>query len=88
MFIEMGYGLYANSLGLISDAFHMLADCLTIFIALVATYMSTYPHDRLFTFGYERIEVLAGLLNGLFLVFVAFNIYSESFERLYAPANI
>jgi len=83
MFVEMGYGLYANSLGLISDAFHMLSDCFTILIALVATYISASPPDRMFTYGYERVEVLAGLLNGLFLVFVAFNIYCESIERLY-----
>ena len=85
MFVEMGYGLYANSLGLISDAFHMLSDCFTMLIALIAIYISSSSPDRLFTFGYERVEVLAGLLNGLFLIFVAFNIYSESIERLYEP---
>ena len=52
MFVEMGYGVYANSLGLISDAFHMLADCLSIFVALVAAYISSGPADRVYTYGY------------------------------------
>lgn len=75
MFVEMGYGVYANSLGLISDAFHMLSDCFSIFVALVASYISSGPADRVYTFGYERVEVLAGLFNGIFLVFVAFNVF-------------
>ena len=75
MFVEMGYGVYANSLGLISDAFHMLSDCFSILVALVASYISSGPADRVYTYGYERVEVLAGLFNGLFLVFVAFNVF-------------
>jgi solute carrier family 30 (zinc transporter), member 5/7 len=52
MVVEMGYGVYANSLGLISDAFHMLSDCLSIFIALVASYISSGPTDKVYTFGH------------------------------------
>lgn len=88
MVVEMAYGLYANSMGLISDAFHMLSDCFAILVALIATYISSSPADRLYTYGYERVEVLAGLFNGLFLVFVAFNIFCESIKRLYEPAMI
>jgi len=88
MFVEMGYGVYSNSLGLISDAFHMLTDCLSILVALVASYISNGPADKVYTFGYYRIEILAGLFNGIFLVFVAFNIFCESVERLYEPVYI
>lgn len=52
MFVEMGYGVYSNSLGLISDAFHMLTDCLSILVALVASYISNGPADKVYTFGY------------------------------------
>eukprot|EP00353_Schmidingerella_taraikaensis_P016456 CAMPEP_0185618644 /NCGR_PEP_ID=MMETSP0436-20130131/47714_1 /TAXON_ID=626734 ORGANISM="Favella taraikaensis, Strain Fe Narragansett Bay" /NCGR_SAMPLE_ID=MMETSP0436 /ASSEMBLY_ACC=CAM_ASM_000390 /LENGTH=114 /DNA_ID=CAMNT_0028257425 /DNA_START=80 /DNA_END=424 /DNA_ORIENTATION=+ len=88
MLVEMSYGLYANSMGLISDAFHMLSDCFSILVALIATYISSSPVDSLYTYGYERVEVIAGLFNGLFLVFVAFNICCESIKRLYEPAMI
>ena len=88
MFVEMGYGVYANSLGLISDAFHMLSDCLSIMVALLAAYISSGPADKVYTYGYERIEVVAGLFNCIFLLFVAFNVLCESFERLYEPEYI
>ena len=40
MFVELLYGYYTNSLGLISDAFHMLFDCTALLIGLVAAYIS------------------------------------------------
>ena len=85
MQIEMGYGVYVNSLGLISDAFHMLSDCFSIFVALIAAYISTGEADKIYTYGYKRIEILAGLFNAIFLVFVAFNVFCESFERFLEP---
>ena len=83
MLFELGYGVYANSLGLISDAFHMLSDCFSILVALVASYISSGQADKFYTYGYERIEILAGLFNCLFLVFVAYNVFCESFKRLF-----
>lgn len=40
MFVELAYGVYSNSLGLISDAFHMLSDCLSLLVALFAAYIA------------------------------------------------
>ena len=40
MFVELGYGVYSNSLGLISDAFHMLSDNISLLVALIASYIA------------------------------------------------
>ena len=88
MFVEMGYGVYSNSLGLISDAFHMFSNCLSVLVALIASYISAGPADMIYTYGYRRVEVLAGLFNGIFLVFIAYNIFCESIQRLYEPVYI
>ena len=85
MFVELSYGLYSNSLGLISDSFHMLADCLSLLVALLAGFISMGKADHVFTYGYDRVEVISGLFNGIFLVFVAFNVFCESIERIYEP---
>jgi zinc transporter 5/7 len=79
MFLEMAYGVYSNSLGLISDTFHMLSDCFSLLVALAAMYVSVSGRrDQMYTYGYAMAEVLSGLLNGIFLVFVAFNVFFES----------
>lgn len=40
MGVELTYGLMSNSLGLITDSFHMLFDCLGLFFSLCASYIS------------------------------------------------
>lgn len=85
MFVELGYGVYSNSLGLISDSFHMLADCISLFVALGAAYVSNSQADEHYTYGFSRFEVLAGMFNGFFLIFVGINVFIESIERIYEP---
>jgi hypothetical protein len=42
MFVEFSYGIWTNSLGLISDAFHMLFDCTALLVGLYAAVMSKW----------------------------------------------
>ena len=40
MVIQMGYGIYTNSLGLVSDSIHMLVDCAAIAFGLAASILA------------------------------------------------
>lgn len=51
MFVEVVVGFLSNSLGLLSDAGHMLFDNMSLVIGLYASYMSKWPADAQFTFG-------------------------------------
>lgn len=75
MFIELTYGYLSNSLGLITDSFHMLFDCLGLFIGLCASYISTLPANKEYTYGYGKVITLSGFFNGLLLIFTAFNVF-------------
>eukprot|EP00505_MAST-04D_sp_SCG-Rhode-Island_P000224 Stramenopile-MAST_4_protein_224 len=88
MFVELLVGWYSNSLGLISDAGHMLFDNFALFLGLYAAYMSRWPADGANTFGYGRYEVLCAFVNGIFLVFIAFTILFESFDRFGEPPKV
>jgi zinc transporter 5/7 len=74
MFIEFTYGVLSNSLGLITDSFHMLFDCLGLFIGLCASYIARLPSDKYYTYGYAKVETLSGFFNGLLLLFTAYNV--------------
>jgi len=88
-FVELLYGYFSGSLGLMSDAFHMLFDCAALFIGLIAAYISKLDHiDKLYTYGYGKIETISGLFNGIFLIFISFNIFCESVERIFDPIKI
>jgi len=87
-FVELIYGVWTNSLGLISDSFHMFFDCTGLLAGLVATVITKWKSNDKYTYGYVRAEVLAGFINGLFLLFISFFIFSEAVERLVEPPEV
>ncbi|XP_049518384.1 zinc transporter 5-like isoform X1 [Dermacentor silvarum] len=86
--VELLYGMWTNSLGLISDGFHMLFDCSALVMGLAAALLARRSATRTFPFGYGRVEVLSGFMNGLFLVVIAFMVFSEAITRLFDPPQI
>uniref|UniRef100_A0A1I8BM21 Proton-coupled zinc antiporter SLC30A5 n=1 Tax=Meloidogyne hapla TaxID=6305 RepID=A0A1I8BM21_MELHA len=86
--VEFLYGFLTNSLGLISDGFHMLFDCSALVMGLVASVMARWTASRHFSYGYGRVEVLSGFINALFLIVIAMFIFLEALERLYDPPDV
>ncbi|NWY02476.1 ZNT5 protein, partial [Nothoprocta ornata] len=87
-FVELFYGVWTNSLGLISDGFHMLFDCSALVMGLFAALMTRWKATRIFSYGYGRVEILSGFINGLFLLVIAFFVFTESVARLVDPPDI
>uniref|UniRef100_A0A8C4SDM6 Zinc transporter n=1 Tax=Erpetoichthys calabaricus TaxID=27687 RepID=A0A8C4SDM6_ERPCA len=87
-FVELFYGVWTNSLGLISDGFHMLFDCSALVLGLFAALMTRWKATRIYSYGYGRVEILSGFINGLFLMVIAFFVFVESVARLVDPPNI
>ncbi|CAA7055333.1 unnamed protein product [Microthlaspi erraticum] len=88
MVVEFVAGFMSNSLGLISDACHMLFDCAALAIGLYASYISRLPANQQFNYGRGRFEVLSGYVNAVFLVLVGALIVLESIERILDPQEI
>lgn len=82
MFIQMVYGYLTGSLGLISDSIHMLFDCVALLVGLCAVVLSNWPPSDQYPFGYGKLDQLAGLGNGVFLLLVTVEIFYGAFERL------
>ncbi|CAH2094280.1 unnamed protein product [Euphydryas editha] len=87
-FVELFYGVWTNSLGLISDAFHMFFDCTGLVAGLAASLVSKWRANERYSYGYARAEVLAGFVNGLFLLFISFFIMKEAVERAIEPPEV
>jgi cobalt-zinc-cadmium efflux system protein len=85
---ELIGGYYTNSLALFSDAVHLLTDLAAIVLSLFALWISARPAQAGKTYGYLRAEILAALLNGLFLwVLVAF-LFFEAIRRIHEPVPV
>jgi cobalt-zinc-cadmium efflux system protein len=86
--LEVVGGLLTGSLALLADAAHMLSDNLALGVALLAVWLAGRPSTPERTFGYQRAEILAALLNGLILVALAVWIFVEAWGRLSDPPDV
>ena len=81
-------GILTGSLAVLADAGHLLSDVGSIVLALIAARLASMPAAGRRTFGYQRSEVLAALVNGLLLVAVSVGIAVAAIGRLSDPPAI
>jgi cobalt-zinc-cadmium efflux system protein len=86
--IEFAGGWLANSLALISDAGHMVTDTAALALAAIAARVALRPADTRMTYGRGRIDVLAGLANGVFMLVLVVMIGLSAVQRLWQPASV
>ena len=86
--VEFIGGIYSNSLALLADAGHMLTDVGALGMSYFALWFSTKPATPSKTFGFYRVEILAALLNGVFLVLIALYILYEAYGRMLSPPDV
>ena len=81
-------GIITGSLAVLADAGHLLSDVGSITLALIAARLASLPAAGRRTFGYQRSEVLAALVNGLLLVAVSIAIAVAAVGRFSDPPGI
>ena len=81
-------GIVTGSLAVLADAGHLLSDVGSIVLALIAARLASMPAAGQRTFGYQRSEVLAALVNGLLLVVVSIAVAIAAFGRFSDPPTI
>jgi cobalt-zinc-cadmium efflux system protein len=81
-------GVVTGSLALLADAGHVLSDIGAIGLALLAALLAARSGGPRRTFGYQRTEVFAALVNGLTLVAVAVVIVVAAIDRLGDPPAV
>jgi cobalt-zinc-cadmium efflux system protein len=84
--LELAGGFAAHSLALLSDAAHVTMDVVALAIALIASIQSLRPANERQTFGFARLEILAGLGNSALLLAVTVLIVVEAIKRFFHPA--
>lgn len=83
MLVEVGSGLYLNSLALLSDGMHQLSDVALYLGLLIAVWLSKSDADlATYSFGYHRAQVLGSLVALFIQYFAAGLLMTEAVERL------
>lgn len=82
---EVAGGIWAGSLALLADAGHMLSDAAGVGLALIAVGFAARPPTPARTFGFQRAEILAAVVNGVVLFGVGLGVIGLSIMRLLDP---
>jgi cobalt-zinc-cadmium efflux system protein len=88
MIIEVIGGYLSHSIALLSDAGHMFTHLFALLISYLAIRMVSFKPSMYRTFGLYRVEVIASLVNSVFLFGVTSLIVYESVERIVSPQEI
>jgi cobalt-zinc-cadmium efflux system protein len=88
LFAEVIGGIVSKSLALLSDAGHMLSDLFALGLSMIALRIGMKPSDHKATFGYQRIGLLAAVINAVSLIVIALFIFYESYHRFFSPTQI
>jgi len=81
-------GIVTGSLALLADAGHMATDVAALALALFASWLARRPATPERSFGFNRAEVLAALLNSATLIAISIYIFREAFLRLREPPEV
>jgi cobalt-zinc-cadmium efflux system protein len=85
---EVVGGLLSNSLALLSDAGHVLADGIALLLSWYGVRQAERAASHRMTFGYHRVGVLIAIVNAVSIVAIAGVIIYEAFQRFQSPPEI
>ena len=88
MFVEALGGWISGSLALLADAGHMLTDAGALGLSLFSAWIALRPASPRKTYGYQRWEILAALINGAALFGIATWVILEAIQRIHHPQPI
>ena len=81
--IKLIFGMIANSIALIADAFHTLSDVATSIVVIIGFKVSQKPADKEHPFGHGRAETIATLTIAILMAVVALEFFKSAVDRLF-----
>jgi cobalt-zinc-cadmium efflux system protein len=82
---EVIAGVLAHSTALLTDAGHLLTDVVALVTALLAIRISARPPRGAYTYGFARVDALAGQANGITLLILAVWFVVQAVRHLIHP---
>lgn len=88
VFIEAVVGIVIDSLSVLSDAGHNLADVGTLALSLLAFKLMKVKSTNQYTYGYRKTSILVALFNSVLLLLTIGAIIYGSIDRIFHPQEI
>jgi len=81
-------GLATNSMAILADCIHDMADTITIAIAWILEHVAQRDSTHNYSYGYQRFSILGAVITSVFVIIMAFVILSEAIPRLFSPEGV
>jgi cobalt-zinc-cadmium efflux system protein len=88
MAVEVVVAVVSGSLALLADAGHMLTDAGALAGSIWALRLAARPAGGMWTYGFQRAEILSAAINGATLFGVALLVLYEAIRRLVDPPKV
>ena len=85
--IKLIIGLISASISIIADAINNLSDMGSSLLTLVGFKISGKPADKDHPFGHQRIEYIIGLIISMFIIFIGYELFTSSIDKLINPVE-
>jgi cobalt-zinc-cadmium efflux system protein len=86
--VEAAAGWWSGSLALLSDAGHMVTDASALLIAALAGAIARRGPSPRHSYGFGRAQLVAALVNGLFMLAVVAAIIANAVSRFASPVAV
>jgi len=85
---EFVAGWLSNSVAVWSDALHMLSDLTGFLINYFGLKLSLRPPSDMWTFGYERVEIVAAIISIFLILVLTVGLCWEASQRIVHPQEV
>jgi len=85
---EFAAGWLSNSVAVWSDALHMLSDLTGYLINYFGLKLSLRPPSAMWTFGYDRVEIVAAIISIFIILVLTVFLCYEASKRLVHPEKV
>lgn len=86
--VEAVGGWWTGSLALLGDAGHMVTDSGALLLSFIAARIALRPPSATMSYGWRRAEVVAALLNALFMLLIVGALAHAALGRLREPVPV
>jgi cation diffusion facilitator family transporter len=87
-FLQVGVVIISNSVALLADTIHNIGDAATAIPLGIAFALARLKPSKRFTYGYGRVEDIAGVNVVLIILFSAIVAGYQSIDRFFNPAEV
>ena len=86
--IVIAGGLATNSMAILADCIHDMADTISIAFAWFLENVAQKDSTDKYSYGYQRFSILGAVIISIFVIIMAFIILYEAIPRLFAPDGV